>query len=147
MAVCMRHQLIGFFSRSVQRYRMIDIVMNWKRHLGVCPVYRTGWSEYQVLHTGMSAALEHIDKSDQIRVHVCMRIFKGISDTGLGRKIDDNIEMIVVKKLIQAVAIGQVHFRKGEIGVWQNIFQTGLFEPHIIVRIQIVDTRNPNTIV
>ena len=65
----------------------------------------------------MSATLKNIDKSNQIGVHVGMRILKGISDPGLGREVDDHIETITVKQFFQAVAIGQIQSCKDEIRV------------------------------
>ena len=66
MCVSMRHQLVSFFTRSVQRYGVINRIILGEGQLGVGAVNRTGGGEYQVFDFMMPAALQQIAKTDQV---------------------------------------------------------------------------------
>ena len=70
MAVGVGHQFIGFFGGGIQGNRMIHIVMDRKRHVGIGAIYRTGRGKHQVLHAMVPAAFQNIDKAHDIGIHI-----------------------------------------------------------------------------
>jgi hypothetical protein len=87
---------------------MIDIMMDRKRHISVGTVYRAGRSKNQVFYLMVPAAFENIDKADKVRIDIGLRISQRISDTGLGSKIDHDVKIVGVEKIIQSITINQI---------------------------------------
>ena len=141
MAVGVGHQFVGLLGGGVERHRMVDVVVHRKRHPGVGAVDRTRRGIDQVLDPGVPAALEEIDKADQVGVDVGVRVDQGIADPGLGGQVHHRIKTVLVEQLcrwplrsassrltwVKPLALGQgCHAR--------------LFQLRIIVVIEIVET-------
>ena len=76
---------------------MVNIVMHWKRHIGVGPIHRAWGGKYKMFHIMMATTLKYIHKPHKIRLHVGMGIGQGISNPGLGGKIHHHINAGIFK--------------------------------------------------
>ncbi len=74
MGIGMRHQLIGFFAGRVKRHRMVDVVMDGKRHACIGPINRRRGGIHQVTHLMVSTAFEDIHETNQVGIDISMRI-------------------------------------------------------------------------
>ncbi len=62
MAVGMRHQFVRFFRRRIKADRMIDVVVNGKRHVLVGAVDRTRRSVNQMVRSDVPRAFEYVQE-------------------------------------------------------------------------------------
>ena len=53
----------------------------------------------------MTAVFEDIQKSNHIAVYVGFRIFKAVSNPGLGGQVADNIKLLPVKNFSERAAV------------------------------------------
>jgi len=90
-------------------------------------------------HCAMPAAFQKIYKTRQVRIHISMGVLQRISYTGLGGKVDHDIETIFLKNFFQVIPVGQIAFRKSKIFMSAQLPETVLLEPNIVIRRQIID--------
>ena len=95
--VAMRHELIGLFRRRVQTERMIDVLVNGERHMRVRAVHRTCGCVYQMFDAVAAAAFDDVQKSGDVAVDVCVRIFNRIAHARLGGKVNYAVEFFGVE--------------------------------------------------
>ncbi len=74
MRIAVGHQLIRFFANGIQRNRVVHVVMDGERHMGVPPIDRTGRGIDQMLDIAVPAAFENIHESFDVAFGVGMRI-------------------------------------------------------------------------
>jgi len=82
----MGHQLIGFLGGRIQRERMIDVLIDGKRHVGIRAVDRTGGRIDQVPDAVPAASFDDVQESGHVAVDVDVRIGDGIAYAGLGAR-------------------------------------------------------------
>lgn len=81
----MCQQLVGFFSCSVQRYRVIYLVIGGIRHFFVRAIYAGAGGIYQMLYAlsaiviGMTAGFQNVVKANQVAFDIGIRIGDGIA--------------------------------------------------------------------
>ena len=142
MAVCVGHQFVWFFWRRIQGHRVVHVVMNGKRHVGVGTVDRTGGSKYEVFNFMIPAAFQNIDESDQVRFNIGLRIGQWVSHPRLSGQIDNHIHTVFLENLFQPLFVGQIGSIKPEQGVRFEYFQPFLLELRIIVIVQVINSEN-----
>ena len=87
MAVGVGHQLVGLLGRRVEAERMVDIVVDRERHLGVGAVDRAGRGIDQVPAPLVPAALQHVEEADEVGVDIGVRVLERVAHAGLGREM------------------------------------------------------------
>src|SRR5688572_5410750 len=93
-----------------------------------------------MLDVVVTTGLQYVEEAMQITLEVGMRVRQRIPNTGLGSKVDNKIQWMRIKQFIQPLSIDQIDLMKSEIWNLLKLGKPGLFEPDIIVIIQIVDS-------
>ena len=63
----MSHQLIGLLGRCIKADRVVDIVVNRKRHFGITAIHGAGGGVNEVFHIVMPAAFQNVPEADQFQ--------------------------------------------------------------------------------
>lgn len=142
MAVAVREQFVGAFSRGVQRNRLIDLIAFAKRHPGVGTIDRAAGGVDQVGRRMMPAGFEDVEKADQIRLRVGVGIVEGVADSGLRGEVNDLFESALHEQRGQCCRVDDVQPLESEIGQRLQSVQPRLFEFDVVVRIQIIDAND-----
>jgi len=87
---------------------VIDVVMDRKRVVRVRSVNAARRGIHQVLHTIVSARLQDVDETDDVRIDVSVRILQRVPNARLSGEVNDDIKFFAAAKLHQAVALGEV---------------------------------------
>ena len=90
----------------------------------------------------MAATFEDIAETDQVGIDVGVRIFDGITDTGLGGQMHDGIETMFAEQLCHPVTINDIQLLELKCFVLLATFEARLFQGYIVVIVQIVDAIN-----
>ena len=112
VGIGMRHQLVGFLTRGIEGNRVVDVVMHGKRHPGVCTIDRRRRSVDEVADLLLPATFQDVHKTDDIGIDIGMRIGQGVTDTGLGCKIDHDIKLMFNKEFFDTGPISDIRFYK-----------------------------------
>ena len=86
--------------------------------------------------------IKDIEKADQVRFHISIRVGDGVTHTSLCCKVDDHRRLVLLEQLRDQRLVGDVAFDKGKCGILGQLIQAELFQCHIIVGIHIVDADN-----
>jgi len=84
----MGHEFIGFLAGRIERDRMIDVVMNRKRHPGIATVDGTRRGIDEVLDLRLSAAFQYVQKPINVAIRIGMRVHERIAHTSLCRQVE-----------------------------------------------------------
>ena len=84
----MGHQLVALLGGSVERYRVVDLVVGGVGDLLVGAVDAGRRCIDEVLHFVVAACLEYVVEADEIAFDVCVRVGDGIAHTGLCGQVD-----------------------------------------------------------
>ena len=95
----------------------------------------------------MAAAFEDINEADKVALHVCMRIFKTVAHTRLSGQMNDPVKFMIGKEPLHALPVRQVQEDKPEPVEWFEPLKTRLFQPHIVVAVQIVQSDDPVSVI
>ena len=87
----------------------------------------------------MTAGFEDIEKADQVRFHISIRVGDGVTHTSLCCKVDDHRRLVLLEQLGDQFLISDVAFDKGKCGILGQLVQTELFQRHIVVGIHVID--------
>ena len=136
----MRHQLVGFLGSAIQRQWMIDILVYGKRHGRVGAIDRTRRGVDQVCYAMMPAPFEDMQRANNVALDIGVRIFYGVADTGLCRKMHDFLKVLFRKQFLYGIAILQIDTRHFEIVKVVENRRPGLFEADVIVVVKIIQT-------
>ncbi len=71
-----------------------------------------------------------------------MRIDERVPHPGLCREVNDRPDRLFRKELGDALTIGQVHLDEVKPLVREELGQSGLLQPHIVVVVDIVETND-----
>ena len=63
-----------------------------------------------MLDLAMTAAFEDVDETDEIALDVSVGVGKGVADTGLSSKVDDDFKFVLLEQTSQERKIGQISF-------------------------------------
>src|SRR3546814_9255455 len=91
--------------RSVERERLIDVVVARERQASVAAVDRARRGVDQMLDGGVPAALEHVDEADEIAVDIGVRIGERIAHAGLRREVHDPIDALRLEQCRDTVPV------------------------------------------
>lgn len=138
MSVAVRHELTCPLGGRIKADWMIYRVMDTVRQTIVGTIYRTGRSEKQMIDPLRPAALQHIQKTNDITVHVAVRCFQGVPHPCLSREVDDGIKVGACKKRLHTLAICQIQRLELEGWVPLQLRQTAAFQAGIVVVIEVV---------
>lgn len=142
MAVTVGEQFVGAFARGVQRNRLIDRIVFCKRHLGIGAIHRTARCIDQVLWRVTTARFQNVEKPDQIRLRIGIRIVQRVAHSGLRSEVNDLFVVAVFEQRGQSALIDNVQPLERKIDQRLQSLQTRLFEFDVVIRIEIVDTHN-----
>ena len=87
----------------------------------------------------MAAALQHVQETDHVALHVHMRILGGVAHARLRGKVDHALRLMGGKYLLHRRAVRQI---RGDMGVPRHIHQprqSRLLQGDIVVVIEIVE--------
>ena len=115
MCVAVGHCLVAPFGRGVERDWVVDVVVLAERGRLVGAVDRARGGIHQVLDLVVSAALEDVHKTDQIRVDVGVGVLERVADTGLGTEVHDTIKPLPLKQLRHPATVRQVEPHEPEV--------------------------------
>ena len=62
----------------------------------------------------MPRHLEHVQVTDQVRLHISVRVLDRVADAGLGAEMCDLVERQFTKRLIEPLAISEIRFDEVE---------------------------------
>src|SRR5215510_5390129 len=93
IAVC--HQLVGLLARGIKADRMIDAVVDRKRHLCVCTVNAGTTGVDNMLDSVAPGHLEYVQKSDDVAVDVRVRILQAVAYPSLSSQMHNSLEFAV----------------------------------------------------
>src|SRR5262249_1427633 len=125
MAVGMRHQFIRFLCRRIETDRMIDIVMDRERQMGVAAVDRTRGSKNQMTGLAMAAALEDVEKTGEISIEISVRILQRVTNAGLRREVHDRAEFALAKNAFDVAPRGEIDLMEAEFVVFAQNGEPG----------------------
>ena len=136
----MCHQLVGFLGGRVVADGMVYCIAFGKRHPGIAAIDAGAAGIDQMLDLVLAAALQDVSKPQQIGVRVIVGLVDGIAHTCLGRQMQHFAWNCFGKQLGHALAVSHIQFHKAEVGMRTQLLQTGVFECHIVVAVEVVDT-------
>ncbi len=137
MRIGVGHQLIRFFRRCIEAHRMVHLVLGRVGNLAVKSIYRGGGGIDKVLDLIVAAGLQNVEKTNQVRLEVCIGIVDAVPYSSLCRQIDDIIDSVRRKDVVERLLVGKICLVKVEVVAGKQP-QPLLFETHFIVVVQIV---------
>ena len=85
--------------------------------------------------------LEQDEMPLQVTAAVSERVDQRIADAGLGRKVDDAVDLrMALEQFRDRLAIGDVRLEEREVRFLRQLREAGLLERNIVVVVQIVDS-------
>ena len=148
----MSHQLIGFLSGCIQRYRVIHLVIRAIRHFFIAAIHgRTGRIN-QMLYRGMplivrmAAGFQNVIEANQVCFHIGIRVRNGIADTRLRTEVHYDFRLILLKDRFDHSLVCQIAFYETEIFKLLQFVQTCFLQAHIIIVVHVVQTHNLDTL-
>ncbi len=85
----------------------------------------------------VAAGLQNVEKTNQVRLEVCIGIVDAVPHSSLCRQIDDIIDSVRRKDVVERLLVGKVCLIKVEVVAVKQP-QPFLFEAYFIVVVQIV---------
>lgn len=87
----------------------------------------------------VTASFQDIEKADQVRFHISIRVGDGVTHTSLCCKVNDHRWLVLLEQFSDQLLVGDVAFDKGKCGILSQLVQAELFECHVVVSIHVVD--------
>src|SRR5260221_29766 len=138
----MGHEFIALLRGGIQTYRVVHVVFLCKRDFRVSAVHRTGGSKDKVRSFSFVRALQEIDESHNVALHIEMRILQGVAYPGLRRQVDDRTELLPREQILHPRKIGDFALNKLEsCGLLQHL-QAGVLEPFVVKRIEVINPKH-----
>ena len=69
----------------------------------------------QVFDAAVAAAFQDVGEPHDIGIHVGLRVYQGITDTGLGSQVNNGVEGVFPEKCLHCRPVGKVCFLEGEV--------------------------------
>ena len=79
----MRHQLVGLLGSSIQRDRVIHLIIGGVRHLLIASIDGTGRSVHQMLHRIVTAGFQNVIEANHVALDVSIRVGNGVANSRL----------------------------------------------------------------
>ena len=90
----------------------------------------------------VTAAFQYIERADDVALDKGVRLFQRTTHPRLSPQMHDALESFGGEQAGHRVTIGQVHMDEAESTVLLEPFQTGPFDRHVVVVVQIVEADN-----
>ena len=119
----MCQQLVGFFGGSIQRYRIIYLVISGIRHFFIRAIHAGAGGIYKMLYAlsavviGVAAGFQNIVKANKVTFDVGIRVGDGIAHTCLCCQVYYYFRLVVGKNFVDECFVSQVAFDEGPLGV------------------------------
>ena len=98
-----------------------------------------------MLHLVVAAGLQNIVESNQIALHIGVRIGDGVADPGLCGQINHYCYPVVSEYLLYCLAIGYTLVHKFPIAAERvDFIKPGLFDSHVVIVSYRVDSDYPD---
>src|SRR5690349_8157720 len=95
-----------------------------------------------MLDAVVTATFQNMQEAHHVAVYIGMRIGEGIAHSGLRSKVRYTIKMRLCKKLLKTRPIFESEPGKGKAWLAQQLVQSRLLQPDIIVVVEIIETHN-----
>src|SRR3569832_1976807 len=92
-----------------------------------------------MMTTVIAAALEHVEKADEIGIGVGVRLLDRMAHAGLGREMHDLRETMLRKQPRDRLAIGKIGLDEGEARVVLQQRQARPLQCRIVIGVEIVE--------
>jgi len=87
---------------------------------------------------GLTATLQHVHEPHQVGVDVGVRVLDAVAHARLGGQMDHHVEPAVANQAQHPISCYQIDPLEGEAGIGSEQGQPRLFEPRIVIGIQVV---------
>ena len=155
LAVGVGHQFVGFLCRGVEAHGVVHLVVFAVGDFGVESIDAGGGGVDEMPHAVIPAGLEDIEEAHEVALEVGIGVGDGVAHAGLGREIDDLVELFRLEQGVQGSLIGYVHtpeaavcedgallgraaFDGGAVGK-AAFGEAPVLEAHVVVVVDIVD--------
>jgi len=145
--VGVRHEFVSLLRGGVQTYRVIYVLMDRERHRGVRAVDGTGRGKYEMRHVRVTASFENVDKAVEIAVHVRVGVLEAVTHTRLCGQVNNAVEYVTGEKFFRSIPVVKVEADKGEFFAGSENIEAVLFQPYVIVAVEVVDADDMVTVV
>lgn len=98
-------------------------------------------------HIHMASSFEDIDKAGKVAVHVRVGILEAVTHTRLCGQVNNAVEYVIGEELFHSFPVGKVQADKGEFFAGPEDIEAVLFQPYIIVAVEVVDADDMVTVV
>src|SRR3569623_1828296 len=139
MAVGVRHQLVRFLGGGVEAHGVVDVVMHREGHISVRAVHRARRGVDEVLDAVMTAALQDIQKTDDVAVDVGARVFDGVAHAGLGGEVHHALRLVLGEHGLDGGAVLDIGAHVDEARMCRRAREPRLLEIDVVVVIEVVD--------
>ena len=139
MRIGMRHQLVRPLGRAVKAERMVGGLRGAERRLGIGAVDRGGRCVDEMPARLVAAAFEHVEEAGDIRLDIGVRIDQRMPHSRLRGEMHHLRKPPGGEQRGHFRPIGDVEPLEAEAREGGELFQPRLLEPHVVVRIEIVD--------
>ncbi|MNP23643.1 hypothetical protein D3C76_1163600 [compost metagenome] len=142
MAVAVGEQLIGALGGGVQGNWMLDRVIDAEWQFAVGAVHRTARRVDQLRGLKMPAGFQYIQKPDEVRLRVGIRVVQGITNACLSGQVHHLGEPMGFEQRHQGRLIDNVHGVETETLQFTQLLEPCLFEFDAVVMVEVVDANN-----
>lgn len=101
----MRHQFITLFRGSIERYRVVHLVLRGVRNLLVAAIDRGGRGIEQMLYLVVAACLQDIVESYKVALDISIRIGDAVADSCLSGKVHDNGNLVFREDFLYCIFV------------------------------------------
>lgn len=136
----MRHQLVGLLGSSIQRNRVIHLVIGRVGHLLVAAVDGAGRCIHQMLHGIVAAGFQNVIEANHVALDVGIRVGDGIANTSLSAQIDHNIRVMLLKNAIDHCLVRKIALDKGVVLELLKLCETSFLDTNVIIIVHVVQT-------
>ncbi len=123
VAVGVGHQFVRFFCRRVKADGIIDVGRFLKGELVAISVYRRTGGVDKVLDLAVSAALEDVQKADDVGIDILVGVVEGVAHAGLGGQVYDPVEAAFLEKAFHRRPVFQLHADKAEFRIFAALYR------------------------
>ena len=92
-----------------------------------------------MLDAVVTAALQHVQRADDVGVDVGMRVLQPVADAGLGAEMNDPLRPSFGEEPLHAGAVGEVQLVEGEALAPLKLVEPRLLQIYVVVGIEIVE--------
>jgi hypothetical protein len=118
---------------------MVDVLVHRERHIRVRTVHRARRGKDEVLDAVVTAALEHVERADEIAVGIGMRVFDRVAHASLGTEMDRARNARGGKQRLHRGAVGEIDLLEPETTRPRKAGEPRPLERGIVVGIHVVE--------